>query len=57
MSWGRIDYATDIQDIEPVNIILMAESLGTGVAIDYVANYDWYAPIILISPYKSILEY
>lgn len=37
--------------------ILVGHSLGTGVVIDYVAkNLYWDNPIVLISPYKSILS-
>jgi pimeloyl-ACP methyl ester carboxylesterase len=40
--------------IKPNNIILIGQSLGTGVVIDYASIYNWTSPIILISPYKSI---
>jgi pimeloyl-ACP methyl ester carboxylesterase len=36
------------------NIILVGQSLGTGIVIDYVSNHKWLSPILLISPYKSI---
>lgn len=36
------------------NILLVGQSLGTGVIIDYVSKNNWISPIILISPYKSI---
>ena len=36
------------------NILLIGQSLGTGVIIDYVSKNNWLKPIILISPYKSI---
>ncbi len=35
-------------------ILLVGQSLGTGVVLDYVYNTDWILPIMLISPYKSI---
>ena len=38
------------------NIILIGQSLGTGIVIDYVSKHTWLTPIILISPYKSIVK-
>lgn len=38
------------------DIILVGQSLGSGVVIDYVSKYYWTSPIILISPFKSILN-
>lgn len=35
-------------------ILLVGQSLGTGIVIDYVSKHYWNKPIILISPYKSI---
>jgi pimeloyl-ACP methyl ester carboxylesterase len=35
-------------------ILLVGQSLGTGIVIDYVGKNVWSNPIILISPYKSI---
>lgn len=35
-------------------ILLVGQSLGTGIVIDYVSKNSWSNPIILISPYKSI---
>jgi pimeloyl-ACP methyl ester carboxylesterase len=40
--------------IEPSNLYLVGQSLGTGMTIDYVSKHSWANPIILISPYKSI---
>ena len=37
-------------------ILLIGRSLGTGVVVNYVAKYQWYSPIVVISPYKSILS-
>jgi pimeloyl-ACP methyl ester carboxylesterase len=42
------------QKYEDQDIILIGHSLGTGVVMDYVANYNWLNNIILISPYKSM---
>lgn len=49
-----MDYMINTLNIETKNIVLMGQSLGTGVAIHYAAQNDWKSPIILISPYKSI---
>lgn len=38
------------------DITLVGHSLGSGVVVDYAANHQWSSPIILISPYKSILR-
>lgn len=38
------------------NIYLVGKSLGTGIVIDYVSKNNWKNPILLISPYKSILR-
>tara|TARA_B110000971_G_C20038806_1_gene516186 strand:+ start:5317 stop:6096 length:780 start_codon:yes stop_codon:yes gene_type:complete len=35
-------------------ITLVAQSIGTGVLIDYISKNDWTESIILISPYMSI---
>lgn len=37
-------------------IYLIGQSLGTGIVIDYVSKHDWHYPIILISPYESMLN-
>lgn len=34
--------------------ILVGQSLGTGVVVDWAVKHGWTRPIILISPYKSI---
>jgi hypothetical protein len=36
------------------NILLVGQSLGTGIVIDYISKNYWTNPVILISPYKSI---
>lgn len=38
------------------NIYLIGRSLGTGIVIDYVSKNPWYTPVLLISPYKSIIS-
>lgn len=37
-------------------IYLMGQSLGTGVCIDYCSKNEWSTPVILISPYKSLVR-
>jgi pimeloyl-ACP methyl ester carboxylesterase len=37
------------------NIILMGQSIGTGVVMSYAHKHNWTNPIILVSPYKSIV--
>jgi pimeloyl-ACP methyl ester carboxylesterase len=36
------------------NIILVGQSLGTGVVTSFITTNKWNTPVILISPYKSI---
>lgn len=50
-----IDYVIHRNNLSKDDIILMGESLGTGIVVDFVYNQKkWDSPIILISPYKSI---
>ena len=35
-------------------ITLVAQSIGTGVVIDYIADNEWTRSVMLISPYMSI---
>ncbi len=35
-------------------ILLVGQSLGTGIVVDYISKNSWTNPVILISPYKSI---
>lgn len=35
-------------------IVLIGHSLGTGVVVKYAVENKWVAPIVLISPYKSV---
>ena len=35
-------------------VLLIGQSLGTGIVLDYVYHTKWSSPIMLISPYKSI---
>lgn len=36
------------------DIILVGQSLGTGIVTNYISTNNWLSPVILISPYKSI---
>lgn len=38
------------------DIILIGRSLGTGIVVNYAHKYAWTRPIILISPYKTIIS-
>ncbi|AYV85023.1 MAG: hydrolase family protein [Satyrvirus sp.] len=49
-----VNYVEDYLRINKSNIYLFGRSLGTGVVVDYASKHEWYTPIILISPYKSI---
>ena len=41
----------------PMNdIILIGQSIGTGVTVSYAHKHHWLSPIILISPYKTIVS-
>jgi predicted esterase len=63
LSEGELNETTNTQALDDVisyylkltnKILLVGQSLGTGVVIDYVSKKKWTNPIILISPYKSI---
>lgn len=51
-----IKFVTSKNKIIDRNIILMGHSLGTGVIINLLYENYWDSPIILISPFKSILS-
>ena len=38
------------------NICLIGRSIGTGVTVEFAHKYKWTNPIILISPYKTIIQ-
>ena len=38
------------------DIILIGQSIGTGVIVSYAHKHQWTSPIVLISPYKTILS-
>ena len=37
-------------------IYIVGQSIGTGVCVDYCAKNNWTDPIVLISPYKSLVR-
>jgi pimeloyl-ACP methyl ester carboxylesterase len=50
-----MSFLIQTKGVLPKNITLLGRSLGTGVVVDYACNNNWSNPIILISPYKSII--
>lgn len=38
------------------NLLLVGQSLGTGVVVDFCHTHGWTTPISLISPYESIVK-
>lgn len=50
-----IEHLKSEYDVKEKDMYLIGQSLGTGVVVDYVANHKWENPVLLISPYKSIL--
>ena len=63
LSKGELNEFTCYQCLEEVityykkytkNILLIGQSLGTGIVVDYISKNKWIKPVILISPYKSI---
>jgi len=51
-----INFAVNVGGFKKENIILMGNSLGTAVIMDYVSKNQWDSPVILISPFKSIVS-
>ncbi|AKI80136.1 putative alpha/beta hydrolase [Acanthamoeba polyphaga mimivirus] len=49
-----VDFLLNDYELDPKNIYLFGQSLGTGITIDYAHKNNWNSPIILVSPYKSI---
>ena len=46
----------DIYGIRESQITLIGQSLGTGIVVEYCKKTNWKNPIILLSPYKSIVR-
>jgi pimeloyl-ACP methyl ester carboxylesterase len=55
---SMVDYITNIDHIPTKDIYLMGHSIGTGVVSRYAYTHrnEPYAGLILLAPYKSILE-
>lgn len=51
-----VDYMIDDLKITASEIFLVGQSLGTGVVSDFAYRNQWKNPIMLISPYKSIVS-
>lgn len=49
-----MEYLTKNLQINPQDIILIGQSLGTGIVVDYIYKTKWSHPVMLISPYKSL---
>lgn len=49
-----VSYVVNGLMVNPQDIILIGQSLGTGITVHYAAEVGWKSPIILISPYKSV---
>lgn len=51
-----VAHAVRNMKIKRENLVLIGQSLGTGIVVDFCYNHDWKYPIVLISPYKSIMR-
>jgi fermentation-respiration switch protein FrsA (DUF1100 family) len=51
-----ISYSKNEFKISQENMILVGRSLGTGITVEYALKNNWKQPIVLISPYKSIIR-
>lgn len=51
---AMIDHCVNERGIKRENLILLGQSLGTGIVSHYCHDHDWKTHVILISPYKSI---
>lgn len=53
-----VDHATQTMGYHPSQILLCGQSLGTGVVAHYAyfSRGFWEAPIVLISPFRSIVK-
>lgn len=41
---------------QTTKILLVGQSLGTGIVVDYISKNNWTQPVVLISPYKLIVK-
>lgn len=51
-----VAHATQVLKIKKSNLLLIGQSLGTGIVVDFCHVHKWTTPIVLISPYKSIVR-
>jgi abhydrolase domain-containing protein 17 len=51
-----IEYMKEDMQINTKDILLIGHSLGTGITVEYAVRSEWINPIILISPYCSMVE-
>lgn len=51
-----VKYFINQENHKREEIYLMGQSLGTGVTADFISKHNWNNPVILISPYESILR-
>ena len=51
-----VDYMINIMKIRRRNLILVGQSIGTGIVVDYIHKNKWKYPVILISPYTDIIS-
>jgi pimeloyl-ACP methyl ester carboxylesterase len=49
-----VQYVMDQLRVDPSNIYLIGQSLGTGIVIDYASKTNWKNRIMVVSPYKTI---
>lgn len=53
---ATIDYMKQNYGATEKNMLLIGQSLGSGIVFDYAAKTNWPSPIVLVSPYKSIIR-
>ena len=51
-----IEHLVLFDEIDSKNIYLVGQSLGTGIVVNFASECNWDNPIMLISPYKSIIS-
>jgi len=51
-----IKYMLESMEIPKENIILMGQSIGTGIVISYAHHHQWTYPIVLLCPYTTIIN-
>lgn len=49
-----VNFVINELKIDPKDVILCGQSLGTGIVVDYISKNKWNSPVILISPYETI---